>query len=249
MAQFWRVVNDVIWSADVLLLLLDARMVGSTRNIEIENKVRNMGKPLIYVISKCDLVSQGEAERWKKALNPAVFVSATEYHGINMLKERIMIEAKRAGIKEQIFVGVLGYPNVGKSSLINAMVGRKAAAVSILSGHTKHLQKIKASQSIVFLDTPGVIPYNEKDEIKHAFIGTIDFTKAKEPDLVVMELMEEFPGRIEEYFKVEAKDDKEDVINDIAVKKKILKKKGLPDIERTARMILKDWQKGVIKNK
>jgi len=238
MKNFWKIVNDVIRQADILLLLLDARLVDETRNKEVEDKVRVEGKPLIYVVTKSDLVGKEEAEKYKKILKPCVFVSAKEFLGTTKLRERILIEAK---VKEPK-VGVLGYPNVGKSSLINAMKGKHSASTSSLSGHTKGVQMIRADSRIIFLDTPGVIPYKEKDEIKHIMIGTIDYNKVKEPDLVVMELMERFPGKIEERFGAAVKDDKEETIEEIARNRNILKRKGELDIQRTSRMILKEWQ-------
>ena len=100
------------------------------------------------------------------------------------------------------FVAILGYPNVGKSSLINALKGRGAAKTSSVSGFTKHIQKIRTSQ-IILLDTPGVIPYKENDRLKHNIIGTLDHNKEKNPDDVAMSLMEIFPGIIENYYNVD----------------------------------------------
>lgn len=246
MANYWYVVKEVIKDADILLLVLDARLINETRNYEIEEKVRLNDKPIIYVISKCDLVDKTFLEKKKKELSPCVFISAREHQGTAILRERILIEARKAyPDKNMVTVGVLGYPNVGKSSLINAMKGKKAARTSILSGYTKGVQKIRSSR-ITFLDTPGVIPYMEKDYLKHAFIGTIDFTKAKEPDLIAMELMLAFPGQIEAFYGVEVKEDKEETLEEIAMDKKVLKKGGIADIDRASRMILKDWQKGII---
>jgi len=247
MGNFWRIVNQVIEDADVLLLILDARMIDETRNPEIENKVGHAGKPLVHVITKCDLVDKTVVEKFKKTLNNCVFVSATKHYGTTMLRDKILIEAKRVYPKKKaITVGVLGYPNVGKSSIINALKGRKSAPTSILSGYTKGVQKVRADNRIMLLDTPGVIPYQEKDRMKHALIGTIDFNNTKEPDLVVMELMQRFPKKIESFYEVEPNEDLEAVIEVIAVKRNILKKGNVPDIMRTSRMILKDWQKGVI---
>jgi len=106
MANFWRAVNDVIKTADVLLLLLDARLPMETRNKEVEDKVRNSGKPLIYVITKSDLVAQKSAEELKKQFKPCVFVSSVKFHGTTMLRDRILIEAKKRGDFRTYRVGV-----------------------------------------------------------------------------------------------------------------------------------------------
>ncbi len=249
MNKYQRIVNNVIKKADIILFILDARQVNETRNIELEGRVKEMGKPLIYVITKSDLIEdKAEVEKYKKILKPCVFISATKYYGVKILKEKIMIEGKRAGITFPVIrVGAIGYPNVGKSSLINAMIGRGSASTSMMSGHTKGMQKIKAGNSIMFLDTPGVIPPRDKDKSKHAMIGSIDFTKTKDPDLDVMKIMETHPGVIEKYYDVEVSDDFDATIEKIAMKKKIVKKGNKPDIDKMSRAILKNWQTGKIK--
>ena len=246
MKNFWRMVNKVIRDADVLLLLLDARLVDDTRNQEIENKVKALGKPLIYVITKCDLVPKELLEKYRKVLKPCVIVSSKMHFGTTILRDRIFIEAKRAKAGKNIRVGVLGYPNIGKSSLINAMKGRHSAATSIVSGFTKAVQEIRGDNRIMFLDTPGVIPYQEKDRVKHTLIGTIDFNKSKDPEMAVIGLMTKFPGKIESFYGVLVQEDEDQTIEEIALKRNMLIKGGKPDIVRTARMILKDWQKGLI---
>ena len=244
--NFWKIVNKVIEQADILLLLLDARLMDETRNAEVEVKVKLAKKPLIYVITKCDLVDKKTLE--KLNLKPSVFVSAKDHLGTTILRDRMLIEGHRAYKDKEVFtVGVLGYPNVGKSSLINAMKGRKAAPTSSVSGFTKGVQKIKSDNKIIFLDTPGVVPYQEKNDSKHAFIGTLEFNRVENPDIIVMELLEKFPGRIESHYGVPLSADFEETLEAIAKKKNLLKKHAELDIERTSKMILKDWQAGKIK--
>ncbi len=245
MASFWEIVDQVLWQSDVVLLLLDARLTKETVNREIEEKAKSLGKPLIYVITKCDLMEKVVVERCKKQFRPSVFVSAKKRFGTTILRERIIIESKRAGHdKKTIRVGVLGYPNVGKSSLINAMKGRKSAPVSPMGGYTKGVQRVRADSRILFLDTPGVLPHWERDDVKHALIGTHDFTKVRDPDLAAMELMKKFPKKIESFYGVRISRDLEKSIERIALKRNMLMKGGKPDTMRMARTMLKEWQEG-----
>ena len=247
MAQFWQLVNKVIAEADILLLVLDARMPAQTLNKEVVDKVRRVGKPLIFVLTKADLAGREQAELAKKFFRPCVFVSAKQFQGTTMLRERILIEGKKAYKgREGFSIGVLGYPNVGKSTLINALKGKRSAPTSPQAGHTKGVQRIRAG-SLYFIDTPGVIPYMEKNPAKHAMIGTVDFTKAKEPDLAVFELMDLYPGKIEVFYGVGHGEGKEEVLETIAIKRRMLGKGGKPDTQRMARQILRDWQEGKIR--
>ena len=89
MVSFWSMVNDIIRKADILILVLDARMVKETRHEEIEKKIREANKPLIYVISKCDLVDKNIIQKYQQRLKPAVFTSAREHYGTKILREKI----------------------------------------------------------------------------------------------------------------------------------------------------------------
>jgi hypothetical protein len=240
-------VNTVIGGSDVLLIVLDSRMAQETRNLEIERKVAASGKPLIYVLNKCDLVDKYVVEQYKKTIPRSVFISATQHLGTTKLRAKILATAASIGVAKPT-VGVLGYPNVGKSSLINALKGRGAAKTSSTSGFTKHIQKIRSS-GITLLDTPGVIPYKEDDDLKHNIIGTIDHNKERDPDIVAAQLMQRFPGVIERYYGVDVRNDFEDTIESIAIKRNMVSRGSKPDIMRASKMILIDWQNGSITDK
>ncbi|MFT4311104.1 MAG: GTPase [Candidatus Woesearchaeota archaeon] len=247
--SFWNIVNKVIQDSDIVLIVLDSRLMSKTRNKELEDKVQRQKKPHIYVLTKCDLIEQEEADRLKKQVYPSVFVSSKSYHGLKLLREKIIILGKQNyKEKKKYTVGIVGYPNVGKSSLINALNGRSSAGVSSVSGYTKGVQKVKIDNKLMFLDTPGVIPYEEKNPEKHSITGSIDPSKTKDPDLAVYKLIEEFPGMLESHYEIE-EDENEDIIEQIALKKGVLLSKGKPDTDRMSRKILKDFLEGKINKK
>jgi ribosome biogenesis GTPase A len=77
------------------------------------------------------------------------------------------------------------YPNTGKSSIINTLVGKSAAKTSPIAGLTRGVQLIRGEGDIMFLDTPGVIPLDEKDETEQALMSVIDPNKLVNPDLLL----------------------------------------------------------------
>jgi len=124
MASFWRLVKKVIRDADIIMLVLDARFPELTRNEEIEEKVEEQDKQLLYVLNKCDLVSEEKIEELSKRYRPSVFVSTKSKLGSTVLYKKIM----KISQGEDCVVGVVGYPNVGKSSVINMLKGRSSAS-------------------------------------------------------------------------------------------------------------------------
>ena len=244
---YWDIVNDVIKEADIVLEVLDARLVDETRNKEIEDKARKLKKPLIYVINKCDLIEKEEAERQKKRLRPSVFVSANKRLGTTMLLHEILRQAREiSGRTDKVLVGVLGYPNTGKSSVINSLAGRSSAKSSPISGFTKAMQLIKLTKNIYLMDTPGVLPYKEADKVKHVLISATDQTKLKDPEAAAVQLIKFSNGKIEEHYGVE-KGTPDTVLERIAIKYNRVKKGGVPDTEVIARKMIQEWQKGRIK--
>lgn len=244
MKNFWKIVNDVIKESDIILEVLDSRFIEGTRNKEIEDKVKSENKQLIYVINKSDLVEKKILEKVKKSLNPAVFISAMKHQGTSILLKSILQFVDKK--KDKIIVGVVGYPNTGKSSVINALKGRSSASVSSVGGHTKGRQLVKITRQVYLMDTPGVYPYMEKDQGKHALIASVDFNKVKYPEGVVHKLYTNFRELLEKHYNVKA-EDSDDFLEKVAIKLNMVKKGNTPNIDRAARAVLKDWQQGKLK--
>src|SRR4030042_2166696 len=110
---------------DIILEILDARFPKEMQNKEIEKLIKDKGKKVIYVLNKSDLTRKRD-----KSLNPRVFVSCKNRKGINELRDKIKQEAakfKSTGDFNRVHVGIVGYPNTGKSSLINLLIRRTSA--------------------------------------------------------------------------------------------------------------------------
>lgn len=243
MKNFWRIVDKVIADADIVLMVLDARHVEETRNIELVQKVSSAKKTLITVINKADLVSKDLLEPYKQKYHPCVFVSSQKFFGMTKLRHTIL----RYSDSFPIMVGVVGYPNTGKSSVINALRGKSSAGVSSSSGFTKGKQNIKVDSKIMVIDTPGVISGSD-DRFSEKLKVTASMNVKKDPDLVVFELFKLYGKQLAEFygiFIVGLSD--EEFLRQVAIKLNRFIKGGEPDVDTAARIILQDWQKGKIK--
>lgn len=229
-------VLKIIRDADVLLEVLDARFPDLTRLPDYERLIKRLGKPLILVLNKADLVPKEWAEDWKRILQkkgyPVVFVSSKKRWGTRILRRTI----KDVAPKFPVTVGVFGYANVGKSSLINILKGKTAAQAAPIPGWTKGEQLVKISRKIYLMDTPGVIPM--RDPTKLVLIGAYDPNRMEDPELPAELLLrvlhslepDEWPATIDEY----------------AMKRNFLRKGGQPDTHRAAVELLSKWQRGKI---
>ncbi len=244
MANFWYLVNKVIADADILLLVLDSRFPEITRNKEVEQKVEFSKKKILYVLNKSDLVTDEEIKKLSRDYNPCVFVSCKERLGGTLLFKKIM-ELSRG---EPCNIGVLGYPNVGKSSVINLLKGKKSAAVSSHAGHTKALQLIKAKGKVRMLDTPGVLPYEEKDKVKQIIVGSINPQELDNPEFYALKVIDLFPDIMEKYYGTKCKDSYE-FLETVALKRNFLIKGGVPDTRRFSVNLLQDWVTGKMHEK
>ena len=240
---FWELVYRVIKESDVVLEVLDARLIDETRNVNIERIIAKENKKLIHVVNKIDLADKELVQQKLKELTNPVFVSTKERLGTTILKRRILEIAGR----EEVVVGVVGYPNTGKSSVINAITGKKRARTSSTSGFTRGIQKVRASKRIMLLDTPGVIPMDDQDVIKHCLIGSKNPQQVKEPDFVAVYLIKTLHGRVERHYGVEVGEDAEETLEKITRKMNRFRKGGIPDIDSASRTIIMEWQRGIIK--
>ncbi|HLC85751.1 MAG TPA: GTPase [Candidatus Nanoarchaeia archaeon] len=246
MKKYWNIVDDVVRNSDIIIEVLDARFIEETRNRELEEKIRKQKKKLIYAINKSDLLKNVKIDDIRLNLKDYVFVSARENFGTTRLRALI----RSLIVKKPVNIGVVGYPNTGKSSLINALRQRSVARTSPVPGFTKGIQKIKIGEGVYLIDTPGVIHYKLENEVEQALINTKDISKIKDPEGVAIKIIELLCMNnnkiIEKVYSVKAKNSPESILNDIARKFNWLVKGGEPNIDLASRRIIQDWQRGKI---
>lgn len=260
---FPSLAKEVIRISDVILEVLDARDIENTRNIEFEKIILELGKKIIFVVNKADLVDVKEILSYlkKEKILPYVLFSCETLIGRKRLRDQMKIEVKRIYSSGKLLktkrahVGIIGYPNTGKSSLINILAGRKVAGTSPKEGFTKGIMKIRFTKDILILDTPGVISTGENSEIspevlkKQANIGIKHFSDAKNPELIVSELIRKNSKLFSDYYDTPMNEDLEIFLESVGKRLGFIGKKGIPDINRASRRILKDWQDGKIQEK
>ena len=244
----WARTVKVVESANLVIEVLDARFPDRTRHRGLETMVREKGKKLLLVLNKADLVKREKADEARARLSaeyPCVYLSSKAHEGSNMLRGEIerLTEGREAKI------GVCGYPNTGKSALINYLKGRNVAPSSIKAGFTKGEKLVKLSETIYLIDTPGIIPYEEKDENELVLVGSKNPDQVSDPLAAAEYLLEyvtkENPKAFEDFYgiKVEGKDI-ERILEEIAYRKRRLRVGGSPDLDVIGRMVIMDWQKG-----
>ncbi len=231
---FGKEINKVIETADIILEVLDARFVNETRNKLLEKRIKLSGKTLIYVVNKVDLVDSRWLHARIKELDPVVRISCKDRLSTGILRATIKRYAKKIG---KSYVGIIGYPNTGKSSLVNILCGKARTKTSSQSGMTRSLQNIRLSEGIMLIDSPGTFANDDEDAL--VLISSIDFTKVDDPVYYVQLIQEKFPNTIEKHYNV-------DSLEEFAKKRGCLKKGGELDEDKAAKVILKDWQQGRI---
>ncbi len=238
--QFWSKVKDALEEVNVVVEVLDARFPFETRNKQLEKMVERKGKVLIRVLSKADLVPKDFLNKNAKKLD-AIPISVRKRMGKVQLIKRI-----KRSVPGEVRVLIVGYPNVGKSSLINYLKGKKSAKVSPRPGYTKGVQWIRVGK-VMFYDTPGVLPPQTYKRM--ILLGAVDPSYFEDPipaaAVVIKKIAEVNPRALEKYGQYDG--DVDSFLESVAKKYNYKLKGNKYDLNRAARKILDDWIKGKIK--
>eukprot|EP00428_Durinskia_dybowskii_P018876 CAMPEP_0170209390 /NCGR_PEP_ID=MMETSP0116_2-20130129/4283_1 /TAXON_ID=400756 /ORGANISM="Durinskia baltica, Strain CSIRO CS-38" /LENGTH=594 /DNA_ID=CAMNT_0010459869 /DNA_START=1922 /DNA_END=3706 /DNA_ORIENTATION=- len=255
--RIWGEFFKVVDCSDVILHVIDARNVPGTRCTMIERHIRDHAshKHLVFVLNKIDLVPNWVAKRWMGELakdRPTIAFHASLNHAfgkgalINLLRQF----GKLHEDKKQISVGVIGYPNVGKSSVINTLISKKSCKVAPIPGETKIWQYITLFKRISLIDCPGVVVDTAGDtETDSVLKGVVRAERLDSPEDFIAAICEKVKREhIAGQYKLtkeEAKwDTPMDLMETVAKKSGRLLKGGDPCIRSAAITIINDFQRG-----
>ncbi len=259
-------IKDTIDVIDIVLEIVDARIPMSSKNPEIKRFAKN--KKRLILLNKSDLVGSEELNYWKKYFidndfaDEVVAISAEKgtnmkvlYQKIDELsKDKIAKQKAKGLLKVSIRLMVAGIPNVGKSRLINRIVGKSKAGVGNKPGFTRGKQWVRIKDGLELLDTPGILwPKFENEEVgmNLAICGAI-----KDEILPVEEVAATFIGRMKELkkekifidnYKLKEEDFTEnnlEILYNVAIRMGMLKKNGYPDTLQAAYKILREYRSG-----
>ncbi|KAF7995242.1 hypothetical protein HCN44_004714 [Aphidius gifuensis] len=250
--RIWNELYKVIDSSDVILQILDARDPLGTRSPPVEKYLTNekKHKNLIFVLNKVDLVPTWVTQRWVSILNKehptvAFHASLTHPFGKGSLINLLRQFGKLHSDKKQISVGFIGYPNTGKSSIINTLRSKKVCKVAPIAGETKVWQYITLMKRIFLIDCPGVVYPSAETDTEKVLKGVVRVELVQNPEDYVEEVLKRVkPEYIKKTYKIDDWNDYIDFLEKLAKRSGRLLKKGEPDITAVAKMVLNDWQRG-----
>lgn len=255
-----EILRKSLKSVDLVFEVLDARIPASSRDPRIDSIIKQ--KPRIVVMNKSDLSHSESDRKWMRYFEKrnvvSLNISAFNGKGIGRLirtahdmvsKKESSLNRLKSGNKPA-FVLVAGIPNVGKSTLINAIAGRKKAKMGNKPGVTRTKQRVTTKANLELMDTPGILwpKEDERTFVNLALIGTV---KDEVLDLETLcfsllgRLIQMVPENLERHYGITVTDfDANETMAHIARKRGCLRKGGVIDAMRVSRLILNDFRKG-----
>ena len=264
MAKTKKLIKDNLNLIDIIYEVIDSRIPYSSKIQDINSIINN--KPRILIMTKYDLCDKNETEKFVKHYEKMGY-KVLKFDLIKdknadyllelsnkMLEDKIKKQQEKGITKNTIRALVVGIPNVGKSTLINKIVGKKSSVVGNKPGVTKNLNWIRVRKNIELLDSPGILwPKLEQETVAFNLAST---TAIKEEILVkediaiyiIKTLYKYYPDILKEKYNVSNIDDFEEVFDTIGKKCGCLKKGGVVDYDKVIDLIINDVKSGKIKN-
>ncbi|PSR81397.1 NUC091 domain-domain-containing protein [Coniella lustricola] len=254
--RIWNELYKVIDSSDVILHVLDARDPLGTRCRSVEKYLREEAphKHLVFILNKCDLVPTKVAAQWVKYLQKdfptaAFRASINNPFGKGSLITLLRQFSKLHSDRKQVSVGLIGYPNTGKSSIINTLRGKKVATTAPIPGETKVWQYVTLMKRIYLIDCPGIVPQNHHDAPKELLLrGVVRVENVEHPEQYIPAVLQRVKKHhmARTYNISDWNDDHIQFLELLARKGGRLLKGGEPDVDGVAKMVLNDFMRGKI---
>ena len=260
MTKAKRQMKEDIKLIDLVIELLDARIPISSRNPDIDNLGKN--KARLVLLNKSDLADEAQNNKWIQYFKDkgiiALKINSKNKQGIKDINNAVLTVCKekierdkRKGIKNRpVRAMVVGIPNVGKSTFINAYAGKNCAKTGNKPGVTKGKQWIRLGKNLELLDTPGVLWPKFDDQkigLHLAFIGSMNDNNLDMAELayqLIKEVSKTYPEAFLNRYGIVGDEDPLQVMYQVAEVRGCKLKGNKPDLDKTSSMIMDDFRSG-----
>lgn len=243
---------------DVVIEVLDARIPFSSSYPDIQKLLRD--KPRLILLNKSDLADIEQTQKWLKAIKemtkcPVISTMANDNKDLSKIinkaselgQPKIAALVKKGLLPRAVRVMVVGMPNVGKSSIINKLIKKSKTKTGAKAGVTREQQWVRINPKLDLLDTPGIIPLKQDDQIKAYKLAYVDSIGENAYDIeaaaskFITDINQIYPDLLKNYYNL---DDNEVTLETVALKRNWIVSGGNPDTKRCAQNILNDFRLG-----
>ena len=263
MAKTKREISDKLNLIDIVYEVIDARMPISSKIVDIDDLIKN--KPRILIVTKYDLCDKEETNKilanYKKDGYNIIHIDLMKGDTSNIISitNEIMSNINQSRISKGMKprsarVLIVGVPNVGKSTLINRLVGRKSAGVGNKPGFTKTLSWIRVNKDIELLDTPGILWPKLTDQDGAKTLAAFSSIKDEIINIdniatfILNKLYTLYPNKLKERYDITNLDDIVKAYEIIGRKRGALSRGNIVDYEKVSNIIIRDLRNGYFGN-
>lgn len=254
MAKAIREVSEKVKIVDLVIILLDARIPKSSFNPLIKDTIKQ--KPTLYILTKKDKADLEQTSKWLNSYEHSLAIDTRSNKDIkkvlkmceDMMKEKRAKDALKGLKPRPIKTMIVGIPNVGKSTLINSLVGKKVAVTGDKPGVTKVQQWIKINQNLELLDTPGILWPKFEDQVvgMHlAIIGAIKDNILPIHDValyLISFLKSHYPNVLTNRYQIDESVDENKTLTEIGKKQNYYLSNHEVDLDRTSLLLLQEFR-------
>lgn len=255
MAKASRQIREKLKLIDIVVEVLDARLPIASKNPDIDQYTEH--KRHLVLLNKADLADPDQNQKWVDYLKGRDGIDEVMLYNAFDPKKKPELVTKLRSLnpkdKKQLKCLICGIPNVGKSTIINTLIGKKKTQIGNKPGVTKGQQWLTAPDGLMLLDTPGILwPKFEDPEVGFhlAWIGSIKDTIFEKENIaadLLKFLVEHYPQDVASLYKIDLEDKRlPEIFDAIAKSRGLLLRGGEYDYFRTSEMLLNDFKNGKV---